>query len=381
MSILEVILAVIVVILVIFLVIFVSRNPKTRKKVAPNLYATALNHMLYGDNESAISCFKKIIKEDTDNLDAYVKLGILYRKVKKPNNAAKVHESLLYRQNIGREQKLEILRNLVEDYVEAGNMDKALNRAEEILQIDKRNIFALENLWQIHRDLKNWDKAALYLNKVMKLKNEANPRVLALYKVQEGLEKYEAGDYHEARLIFRKAIRIDPKCEAPYYYIAGSYIKDNREKDALEWWTRFVEIAPEKANLIFKSIEKTLFDIGDFGVIERFYEKVLSKKPGDIYTIVALANFYEKKGDADRAISLLEELLEKEPDLAEAKISMARLLIDKNRNMEAKEILDELIEESMTFSEFTCSNCGHKENKGRWVCPNCGETDTFFESI
>jgi lipopolysaccharide biosynthesis regulator YciM len=381
MSILEVILTVIVVILIVFLVIFVSENPKTRKKKAPNLYATALNHMLYGNYESAISCFKKIVKEDTDNLDAYIKLGILYRKVKKPNNAAKVHESLLFRQNISREQKLEILRNLVEDYVEAGDMEKALNRAEEILQIDKRNIFALENLWQIHRNLKNWDKAALYLNKVMKLKNEANPRLLTLYKVQEGLEKYDAGDYHEARLIFRKAIHIDPKCEAPYYYIAESYLKDNREKDALEWWTKFAEIVPEKANLIFRPVEKVLFDLGDLGVIEKFYEKVLSKKPEDIYTVVALANFYDRKGDTDRAILLLEEVLAKEPDSAEAKISMARLLINKNKNIEAKKIFDELIEESITFSEFKCSNCGYREKRGLWVCPSCGETDTFLGNI
>ncbi len=378
MGIFDIILTIVIIVLVIFILVIVKGRKKIVKDKITNLYTIALNHMLHGEDETAIKCFKEVAKKDTENIDAYIKLGILLRKTGKLQNAVKIHQGLLYRQGISKNQRLEILRNIVDDYISLEEKSRALSSAEDILELDKRNIWALEKLQNLHRDLKQWDKAAEYLGKVLHLRKEKNSRLLALYKVQEGLEKFNEVAYHDSRLIFRKAIKIDPECEAPYYYIAESYIKDHREEEAIKWWEKFADAAPEKAHLIFSHLQKVLFNLGNFGNIESFYENILLKKPGDIRTITALASFYERKGNPDKAITLVEELIEKNPDSKVAKIALSKLLITRNKGDEAAEILNKLLEKSEFDGEIVCSNCYHKEKKILWLCPVCGKIDTFF---
>jgi lipopolysaccharide biosynthesis regulator YciM len=87
----------------------------------------ALNHMLHGEDDAAIRTFREVIRTDTDNIDAYINLGILMRKNGKSENAIKIHQGLLYRQETSAIQRLEIMRNLVEDYINAGDKIRALN--------------------------------------------------------------------------------------------------------------------------------------------------------------------------------------------------------------------------------------------------------------
>lgn len=382
MSLLDILLTLVLIALIGFIVInLTGRRRLSRSKDSASLYAMALNHMLHGEDDVAIRLFRDVIRADTDNIDAYINLGILMRKNGKPKNAIKIHESLLYRQEISNIQRLEILSNLVEDYIAAGDKIRALNYVENILSIDKKNIWALEKNHILNRDLGRWEKASEYLAMALELKKERNDRLLALYKVQEGLVKYQAGEYHEARLIFRKALKIDPNCEAAYYYIGKSYVLDHREEDAVEEWVKFADVAPHKAYLIFKPLQTILFNLGNFGNIESFYENLLRRIPDDPKTLIALADFYEKKGNVKKAIAILEDLVEKNPGLSIAKINLAKLLVGQAELNRATAILNDIIEKMVDQKEYICSNCGNRSSDILWICPVCGLADTYFTDV
>jgi lipopolysaccharide biosynthesis regulator YciM len=211
------------------------------------------------------------------------------------------------------------------------------------------------------------------------LRKEDNRRILAIYKVQEGLEKLASGDQHNARLIFRKAIKIDPKCEAPYYYYAKSYLKDKRDTDAVNWLEKFAEVAPSKAWLIFDDLQKVLFNYGNFGKIEDFYLNILKKAPGDVRTITALANFYERKGDLIQASNLVSDLIVTNPKSFIAKIAYSKIMIAQNRDREASDMLNDILYTFDSDGEIRCSNCGHVVHEALWICPVCGSVDTFLD--
>ena len=378
MELLDLLLTLVLIVLIVFLIVnlFGRKRIPTVSNVDP--YTVALNHMLHGENEAAIRTFKDVIKKDTDNLDAYINLGILLRRTGKTDSAIQIHQGLLYRQNLTKAQRLEILRNLVEDYIGIDEKNMALRYAQEMLALDRKNVLAHERICDIERGLKHWESAYEYLEKVMQLKGIENLRLLAIYKVQEGLEKYNAGQYHEARLVFRKAIRIDPNCESAHYYIAKSYIYDKREVDSVDWFVKFADLAPEKAALVFRPLQTILFNLGSFGNIESFYQNILKRRPGDAATLIALAGFYEKKGNLSRATSILEDLLEKNPHNTLAKIALCKLLVGLNNAERVTAVLNELIEQMETREEFRCSNCNTVSSDVQWLCPNCGLADTFF---
>ncbi|PIS30661.1 MAG: hypothetical protein COT43_01415 [Candidatus Marinimicrobia bacterium CG08_land_8_20_14_0_20_45_22] len=373
----EILVTLIVAIVIIIIAFSLLGRKDTANLEEMNLYSTALNHMLNGEDKSAIKFFKEIVRKNSDNVDAYIKLGVLFRRNGKMGSALKIHENLLLRGGISPTQQLDILRNLVDDYLEAGDQAKALSGAEKILNLDPKNIWALEKLQTVHRNIGQWDKAFQDLEKVLEFRKEKNDRLLALYKVQEGLMKYNEGYFHEARLIFRKAIRIDPICEAPYFYIANSYAKEEREVEAVEWWVKFADISPNQAYLVFQRLQTVLFNLGNFGKIQSFYENVLSRLPGDVRTITALAGFYERRGELEKALALIEELREKNPNSNVVKMALCKLLILKGRCTEANEILNDFVDNYEEPGDFICSVCGHREKKITWLCPICGQPDTY----
>jgi len=354
---------------------------KSSGKPKSALYTQALDHIIRRDYESAIKELKAIVKEDTNHIDAYIKLGNLLRETGQIKAAVKIHQGLLYRQDINKTQKLEIMRNLVDDYIDLDEKGIALSVALNVLDVDKRNMWALEKIWHLYCDLKKWAKASEYMEKILRYQKKSNSRILAIYKVQEGLEKFEAGNCHDARLIFRKAMKIDPGCEAPLFYMAESYVKDRRELDAVEWWVKFAEAAPEKAWVVFNPLQKVLFNLGNFGKIEDFYLNILKNKQDDVRTITALANYYERKGDLQKASNLVEDLIENNPNSTIAKIAYCKLLVSLKREKEVGDILNDILYRFDSIGQVRCSNCGHQVQDILWICPVCGTEDSFLNQL
>ncbi|MCF7886028.1 MAG: tetratricopeptide repeat protein [Candidatus Marinimicrobia bacterium] len=375
----NIIIPAIIILLIIVWLIYYFLFAKKNEEDSKSLYTRGLNHMISGNYQEAIKCFKKYVFKDTENtqnIDVYIKLGMLFRKVDKPEKALKVHKSLLYRQHISKSQKVSILTQIGEDYKALGDKEKAIKTTQDILAIDKQNEWALKTAWKLYRDLDKWQEAFEHLKNYDK-HNKSNKRLLAIYKTRVGLQKYKDNDYHDARLIFRKARKYDRNCEAPYFYMADSYIKDNRPDDAFEWWKKFIEIAPQRAHFIYPQLKKVLFQQNNFDEIYDFYKKVLKKVPNHLETTIELAEYKDRKGKTDEAISLIENIIDEHPDSIKAKISLARILVEDN-NHQTKDLLLEIINQIEQEDKHVCSNCGYKIDEISWICPQCGRIDTFF---
>lgn len=365
----------------IYLFFIFSRNrSKNKAKRTDSLYTMGLNHMLHEENAKAIECFKEYLKVNTNNIDAYIKLGVLLRNNGQYKNAINIHENLLFRQDITKSQRLTILTQICEDNMALKRFDKAIENAKEILKLEKGNRFATENLYKLFRDHGEWDNSIDYLKKNKKLSDEQKNRMMVIYKVQDGLDNFYAQEkYHDARLLFRKAIKFDPDCEAPYYFMGLSYIKDQREEDAVDWWEKFVEVSPEKAYLVFPQLKKILFNLGKFERIHSFLKNILKKSPENVETIIALAEFFENKGDIDQAIAIIDEQLRTNKIDDKLQISLAKFYAAKQECRKTVNILTDVLSTYGARENFVCKNCGYETLTPGWLCPECRETDTFID--
>ena len=144
---------------------------------------------------------------------------------------------------------------------------------------------------------------------------------------------------------------------------------------------KFGEIAPDKAWLIFNPLQKVLFNLGNFGNIEDFYLNILKRKPGDVRTITVLANFYERKGDLQKASELVEDLIETNPTSVIAKIACCKLLVAQRREQEASDVLSDILYKFDTIKQVRCTNCGHMVKDILWICPVCGKEDPILDQL
>ncbi|MFP4546956.1 MAG: tetratricopeptide repeat protein [Fidelibacterota bacterium] len=367
--------------IVIYILLLINRGKTKRKAMkTDSLYTTGLNYMLHNENQKAIESLREYLKYNTRNIDAYIKLGDLLRKTGQAKNALNIHENLLFRQDITKDQQITILTQLCEDNMALENYSDAIEKAKEILKQDKHNRYANENLYKLYRDAHQWENAIDALKKNHKIDEATKKRLMTIYRVQDGLENYyNSGKYHDARLVFRKAIKFDPGCEVPYYYMGLSYIKDQREEDAVDWWEKFVEINPEKAYLVFPDLKKILFNLGKFERINTFLRNILKKSPKNTETIIALAEFYENKGEISQAIAIIDEHLKSQKNDTELRISLAKFYAVKENCRKSAGILADILNNYNLPDITKCSNCGHEVDEPTWLCNNCKETDTFID--
>jgi len=288
------------------------RSVKKPLEEAANDFAAGLNYLVGGDRALALQKFREVVRRDTNNIDAYVKIGDILRDAGNFDRAVKVHRDLLVRTNLTKQQQLQILRSLAKDYDAAGRHELALNTVQKILDINRDDVWALELEMQLFERLKQWNNAFEACELLSKTRGEKQNTKLAFYLVQEGLQLADEDNHKASRVKFREAMKLDPTLPDAYINIADSYVHEERAENALEILKQFIEKNPAKASLVFSRIKDILFTIGEFGEIENIYNSIIEEYPENKDAQLALAEIYEKKGELNRAIQLCLDVVEKD---------------------------------------------------------------------
>ena len=269
----------------------------------------ALNAMLISDKRKAITLLSSIVKNDSEHINAYLQLGNLFRD-DETDRAIKIHQMLTVRQNLPEETKVEILKSLSLDYDKIGNLQKAKNEAEKILNIDKKNHWASSFLLSIAERTEDWDYAELKAKELQSLKEFSGNINFSFFTIQKGIKHLKNKDLEKAEALFRKAIKDSPNYGLPYKYL-GDIKHINRDLvRAVENWEKYMELSPEDSYKVFDSIEAALFDLGRYSEVEKFYRSVLNINPNDVNAGQRLANVLNEKGENKAALALVDQFID-----------------------------------------------------------------------
>lgn len=358
-----------------------------RRRSAPGLedassdYAEGLNSLLAGDTEKALKKFKEAVTKNSQNIDAYLKIGDILRESGQFDRAVNVHKYLTVRTTLTAKQKREIYQSLVMDYQAAQEYDKAFDVLGKIISEDKNNTWAHEMKLKLYEQKEEWEDAFQVYKNLKKISKEFKNGRLALYKVQEGLKLSKNGKEKDAQARFRDAIKIDSQSPPAYIYLADSYRNEDRKEDALKVLKQFVEKVPSQSFLAFELIKELLYEGGVYGEIENFYLEIINSQPDNHEAKLALAENYKKKGEIEKAVNLCSSILESDPSNKAAKQYLIRLYHHTGQKDEALNLAIELIEASSKHKEkFRCSKCRHESDKPFWRCPGCFEWETAIQN-
>jgi lipopolysaccharide biosynthesis regulator YciM len=371
--------AIIVVVLIAASALFMSLQRRTRKlRPEASPYTDGLNLLVNGDLTQAAQKFREAAQQDTSNVDAYLRLGNIYRDTGNVQRAIKIHNELTLRSNLTPAQRLEVYKMLALDYLKAENVIRALEYVDMLLSQNKKDHWALDLKRTLLEQRKDFHGAFELEKKVQDLDGIIKPERLALMKAQEGIELYQQGKGRDARLRFREAIKILPGCAPAYLYWAESYIKEERVQDAVNVWGKFIKANPSKAYLAFKKMESVLFDLGRFGEMEQYYRNVLENQPGNVHAIVALARLLFKMGESTAALDTLKEGLERNPDSLWIRRNLILIYAELKATDEVVALAQDVLERVMTEEyRFKCNNCGRVTNEPTWFCPVCKSWDSY----
>lgn len=364
--------------LLLIILFFWSRAQRYKKESSPLKYIEALKALVAGNEKVAFAKLREVVLEDTDNLDAYLKLGDLFRKKNRADKALEVHRQLSLRPNLDTKTKFEVQRSLALDYLSLGKNEKGVEVLEELLKEDKESSELAEILLQEYEKNKDWEKAFEIKKQIAKIKGEKEDNVLAFYKVWEGNQKAEDGEFHQARLAYKEALHFDETCVPAYIFLGDAYHKDRRPEEAVGYWKKLIEIKPEAGYLVFERLEKTMFEMGKYQEMAEIYQAILKENPKDVKTLYALANIYEKKGNVKAAIETLTDLLEIDSDYYPAMKNLLKLYKQNGMADKAFKVTYQLLDcLPIKFESHTCNNCNYSTSEPSWLCPQCNKINSF----
>ncbi len=341
-------------------------------------YSMGLNYLLAGEVEKAREKLLEAVRKDSENLDAYLKLGSLLREKGQVVPAIKVHQSLTVRSDLKAVERVEVLKELALDYEKAGALRRAAEYADRILSMVSDHTWALGFRLRLAEKLQDWTTAFETAKKLNVVSGKKDQTKLALYRVEDGRILMDQGKGKDGRLKCREALKLDRSCAHAYLTLAKSYTLEGREEDAVRELRNLIEANPDQGHLAYDMLEDLYFNLGRFGDLEMLYRQINANRPEDLHTSQALARFLRKKGEVEGALQVCELALEKHPEDLWSRRFMIRTLLETNRTEEigplVLEILDRVMEER---HRFTCSVCSFHTDEPLWRCPRCSSLGAF----
>lgn len=303
------------------------------------LYVRALGDLLDGRTESAFTKLRQVVAEDTNNIDAYLRLGRILREHNKPERALQVHKDLTLRSGLDRVQKTSILMQLVEDYLALNDLETAEKALSELISLDSRSRWAHRTLLSVQEKRQHWEAAYDTAVALLKLEGNKSKKPLARFKLHMASQLYRKREYHKARIVYKEAIGLDPSMVEAYLAIGDSYQLENRLEDAVNFWRKLISAVPDHGHLVIDRLKKTLFDLGRYGDMVEICESILEHDPKNMQARFTLAEFHEKKGDGDLACEVLEGLVEDYPDDLTVIIEIVRMYLDRGERRKLQDLL------------------------------------------
>jgi lipopolysaccharide biosynthesis regulator YciM len=350
----------------------ISHGQETgRPKTEESAYQRGLTALLSGDRDTALEELALSVKEDSDNVDAYIHLGNLLRERGEAERALELHRELTVRPGQSHGQQRAVREAVVLDLIAVGRHGQAVQEARALRELDRRNGGSLRLLQRAHEAAADWDRAFEARAELHRLSGDRDPEPLALYRAAIGEALLREGKLDDAKHHFKEALRLRRNLPTALLRLGDIYYQKGRAERATVLWKGLAETSPDLAHLVLGRLETAYFERGRMSEMGQAYEEILSKNPRSARTLVALARMHIKKGDLSEAQRALAEALQVDPQSLAARL----LLVNVHRRRgELSRALDEMetVFRGMGEAEsFVCRQC-HAPSDEYWTrCPQC----------
>ncbi len=382
-----------IVIIVVILSIFIFINfdySKKYKKSEKDLYYEALDLLITGKLKEAYQTLLALIKNDTNNVKAYLKLGEVLREIGKPDRALKVHKSLEIRKDLTSYERIELFKNISLDYKHLNKIDDAISESLQILKLEKHNEWALSHLIELYKLVDDWSSSKRYLQIYQKITGDVDSRILGLYIVKQGKIELDKGNFVKARSYFEEAVNLNNELGLCYKLIGDSYSQESEvmhEKSkeenyercleqakellskALSMWVKYAQSKPAQSKNVIHLIKDSLFVLERYSELEFILKDLVERDSNNIDALINLADYYSNEGESQKSINLLDSLKEKDKQSVLARMVRLKLRVKISDSIsnDIKKEFDDLVD-SMTKTEKDISDLDDED--AIWLAEN-----------
>lgn len=349
-----------------------ERTSGARVSELSTSYFRGLNYLLNEQQDKAIEVFLKLAEVNSDTVETHLALGNLFRRRGEVDRAIRVHQHLIARPNLSREEKTIALLELGEDYMRAGLLDRAETLFTDLVAMDALAPPALKHLISIYQHERDWPKAIEQARRLQEVGGESQDMLIAQFHCELAEGARLRHDMAEARTQLDQALAADPACVRAWMIRGQVEAGAGEYEAAIEAFERVAELDVDYMPEILAPLLDSYSRAGRMQRAETFLLSITERYHG-VSPVLALARMYAATRGETAAVVFLNDVLRQRPSV---RALMALIDVNlQNAEGEARENLLALRELTRKLVEgksmYRCTRCGFGAKAHHWQCPSC----------
>lgn len=332
-------------------------------------YFVGLNYLLNEEPDKAVDVFTRLLHVDSDTVETHLALGSLFRRRGEIGRAIKIHQNLIARPQLSKDQRITALVALGKDYLQAGLVDRAEKLFLEISALGDQPTASLKYLLDIYQQQRNWAEAIKIAVQLNAKADESRDAQIAHYHCELAQHYIQKKEVESAVAELKKALKQDPQCVRANLLWAEIELQAERYKSAIEVYQKILEQDKAFFSEALPSLITAYQKLGHEADLVQFLSEKIAQIVS-INVILFLTDVKRKTEGDEKAIEFLIQQLQRFPSLKGLQYLVAWHL----ESTQQKEwlMIKELIQNLLRHQpHYRCSNCGFKSNLLLWLCPGC----------
>lgn len=356
--------------------LLLSLQRKRGHKASRNYYIEALHALIEQRTDDALQLLMSAVRMGETSTDAYLQLGKLLGEKGQYERALQVHKSLMVRRDLSDDEQKSVIVAIAEDFDGLGRTAKAIQTLENLSRRSKDPDIQL-SLHKLHHRSGDYEKAFSCLRNVSRIDKSYERSMLAGYLASVAYDLIRAGERSEAGKFLERA-RKEYRNAASALYVSGRLaMHEDDLSEAAKQWQRLLETDIRYFDEVLPSLQKSLYESGRFQDLEKILTGLIERHPDEHSIPLALSSFYEKMGEKETAISILEEDASPGSNDPIAAARLASLYLQRGEDESALRILDSIGVNSDEPVLYQCKVCSHIADAPLSYCNSCSSFNTF----
>jgi len=349
----------------------ISRQEVSVAERSPG-YFSGLNYLLNEQPDKAIDVFIRMLEVDSDTVETHLALGNLFRRRGEVDRAIRIHQNLIARPMLNREQRAQALLELGQDYMKAGLFDRAESLFNELGEMHMFQAQALENLLTIYQQERDWDKCLQVAKRLGQRTGKSRSKECAHYYCELAEEAQFRKDLVKTSQLLKKAQLSDEGCVRATILQGRIEAMNGSPKSAIRTLRQVEKQDPAYLSEVLPAIIECYREQGNRTELVRYLRK-LYERHHSVSSVLALTDFIQEDEGEEAAIRFLSSYLHAHPNL-EGLDRMVGLSLKagKNDGWESLQILQQILNKLLdSRAAYQCVSCGFSAKTLHWQCPSC----------
>ncbi len=349
-----------------------SLQKGTKPSSLSSNYVKGLNYLLNEQPDKAVDTFIDLLQVDTETVDTHLALGHLFRKRGEVDRAIRLHQNIIARPQLSKENHNQALYELAVDYQAVGMYDRASNLFNKLLAEPAHKKDSLHQLLNIHQATRDWENAASTAEKLEIVMGEKQAQAIAHFYCELASEKKDKKDIKGALATIKKALSANSNSVRASLLQGDLYFEDGNHKAAIKSYSNIIEqdiaFLPEALD----NIRSAYSERKDIKGYYKFLKLSLEKGAG-VSALIELSKLTQEQEGDKAAAGIIGAYLEDKPSLKGLHQLISLHIEHAQESARASlQLLDSIVEKLVERKpRYVCHNCGFNGRIIHWQCPSC----------